>query len=255
MSKGAAGVEQTWRRYWSGNLAGRSPTARAWLRLVGGGSGSRLAARLIAEAGAARGRVLDAGCGTGLVALGLAERGAALTLLDVSPDALSMARRFFDAARVPADFVEGSVFSLPFPDRAFAAVVNTGLLEHFDEEDRRAALAEMLRVADELVVTVNPNAAAPLYRRLKAAAERRGSWDVGYERPFRTLAPDVPPGWSLEERSTGWLQQVQFAKYLLPRGIRPLYLAGFELATTALRRVDEHRPGYLLVSILRRGPR
>src|SRR6478672_84355 len=234
MKAGVHGVEQTWRRYWSGNLAGRSPLARAWLRLVGGGSGSRLAARLIAEAGADRGRVLDAGCGTGLVALGLAQRGATLTLLDVSPEALALGRQFFDSAKVPAEFVEGSVFSLPFPDRSFSAVVNTGLLEHFNDENRRAALAEMLRVADELVVTVNPNAAAPLYRKLKAAAERRGSWDVGYERPFETLAPDVPAGWSLEEHSTGWLQQAQFAKYMLPPWLRLPYLAAFELATTAL---------------------
>ena len=64
----------------------------------------------------------------------------------MSGEALEIARDTFARAGREIEAVRGSVFELPFPDETFDVVFNTGLLEHFQPDRRRAALAEMLRV-------------------------------------------------------------------------------------------------------------
>lgn len=63
-------------------------------------------------------RLLDAGCGAGLLALLASFRGAQVTALDASPGLLAMARQ-----RLPgADVREGDLEALPFADASFDAV-------------------------------------------------------------------------------------------------------------------------------------
>jgi ubiquinone/menaquinone biosynthesis C-methylase UbiE len=253
-------VERVWATKWHASpfAGGRSLEARLASVYAGrlrGGVGTWRAAREVERAagGAAGKRVLDAGTGTGLIALALARKGARTTLLDVSPEALEIARRGFADAGLETEPVLGSVFELPFADGAFDVVFNTGLLEHFQADRRREALAEMLRVLrpDGVCVTLNPNARAALYRRLKASAERRGTWDVGVELPIDTLA-DVVDGdrYSLEEHSTGVFLQLHFLKYVLPRPLGLALGAVGEVAEAALG-WTRPVPGYLLVSTLR----
>ena len=84
-------------------------------------------------------------------------------------------------------------------------------------------------------MTINPNARAKMYRRLKAAAERRGTWDVGYEEPLYTLGDVLDHDrYSLEEYSIGWLMQLHFVKYVLPHPLRMPYIALHELVQTGL---------------------
>jgi hypothetical protein len=90
-----------------------------------------------------------------------------------------------------------------------------------------------------------------MYRRLKAAAERRGTWDVGYEEPLYTLGDVLDHDrYSLEEYSIGWLMQLHFVKYVLPHRLRMPYLALHELFQTVFWFLNR-RPGYGLVSVIR----
>jgi ubiquinone/menaquinone biosynthesis C-methylase UbiE len=99
--------------------------------------------------------VLDAGGGPGRYTVALAGRGYAVTLLDLSPGLLDLARRRISESppdvqqRVEA-VVEGSITDLSrFPDAGFDAVLCLGgPLSHVVEaEQRRQALAELRRVA------------------------------------------------------------------------------------------------------------
>jgi SAM-dependent methyltransferase len=99
-------------------------------------------------------RVLDAGGGPGRYALDLAARGYRVTLLDLSPRSLDLARRRIAEAasevrsRVEA-VVEGSFVDLRlFDEGAFGAVVCLGgALSHVvDPAQQRRALAELRRV-------------------------------------------------------------------------------------------------------------
>lgn len=79
------------------------------------------------------GRVLEVGCGRGSMSAYYAARGQEAHLLDVSPDALRLARRHFAGHGLDGHPVQGDAFALPYPDRTFDIVVSIGLLEHFDD--------------------------------------------------------------------------------------------------------------------------
>ena len=85
------------------------------------------AERVVHHAGG-NARVLDAGCGTGLVGLALHERGVRrLVGFDLSRAMLDLAR----ARSVYDDVVEGSLLDpLPFEGGSFDAVVSVGVFTH-----------------------------------------------------------------------------------------------------------------------------
>lgn len=69
-------------------------------------------------------KVLDIACGTGNASLLAAERGAKVTGLDLAPRLLDVARGRASEAGVEAEFVEGSMLDLPFPDASFDIVTS-----------------------------------------------------------------------------------------------------------------------------------
>ncbi len=83
-------------------------------------------------------RLLEVGCGTGLVLAKLAPHAASAVGVDLSPGMLEKAR-----AR-GLDVREGSATALPFPDRTFDVVCSFKVLAHVP--DIRKALAEVDRV-------------------------------------------------------------------------------------------------------------
>jgi ubiquinone/menaquinone biosynthesis C-methylase UbiE len=90
----------------------------------------------------AHGRVLDVGCGTGLLAarIGRELPKAAVVGCDFSRGMLASA-----AGNAPhATLVQGSALALPFPDLSFDAVVSTEAFHWFPDQD--AALREFFRV-------------------------------------------------------------------------------------------------------------
>ena len=88
-------------------------------------------------------RVLELGCGNGKTAEALLERGAAVTGLDFSRAAVdSCISRYGDRA----EFVQGDVRRLPFPDSSFDAVVAVHVLEHLTAEEFPGAVEEAFRV-------------------------------------------------------------------------------------------------------------
>ena len=83
-------------------------------------------------------RVLEVGCGTGLILERLAEVAQRAQGIDLSPGMLERAR-----AR-GLDVVEGSATSIPFEDDAFDLTVSFKVLPHVPDVGR--ALSEMARV-------------------------------------------------------------------------------------------------------------
>jgi SAM-dependent methyltransferase len=79
-------------------------------------------------------RLLDAGCGAGLLALLASLRGAQVTAFDASPGLLAIARQRLPAA----DVQQGDLQVLPFADASFDAVTAVNSL--FYAEDMAAAM-------------------------------------------------------------------------------------------------------------------
>ncbi len=89
------------------------------------------------------GRVLDLGCGTGRLALALADAGHAVTGVDPARASLDVARAKPGAERVT--WVEGT--SRELPDAAFDVALMTSHVAQFllDDEDLAATLADLRR--------------------------------------------------------------------------------------------------------------
>jgi len=103
------------------------------------------AAQLVRRADIRPGQhVLDVGCGTGVVAITAALRGAKVTGLDLTPELLERARENARTAEVSVEWHEGDAESLPFPDGAFDVVLSQ--FGHIFAPRADVALSEMLRV-------------------------------------------------------------------------------------------------------------
>jgi SAM-dependent methyltransferase len=103
------------------------------------------AARLVRYAGiVAAHRVLDVACGTGVVAVTAARRGAVVTGLDLTPQLLDVARDNALAAAVDVDWREGDVENLPFSAASYDVVISQ--FGHMFAPRPDVAVSEMLRV-------------------------------------------------------------------------------------------------------------
>ena len=104
-------------------------------------------ARLAAE-GRLRGRVLDAGCGTGEQVLLAAGQGAAATGVDISGRAIAAAERKAAQRGLPATFRVGDALDPAQLGADFDTVLDCGLFHVFDDASRAryvASLAAALR--------------------------------------------------------------------------------------------------------------
>jgi SAM-dependent methyltransferase len=103
------------------------------------------AAQLVRFAGIRSGdRVLDVACGTGVVAVTAARRGATVTGLDLTPELLEVARENARLADVAIEWREGDVEGLPFAADTFDVVVSQ--YGHMFAPRPEVAVGEMLRV-------------------------------------------------------------------------------------------------------------
>jgi len=103
------------------------------------------AARLVHFAGISPGaRVLDVGCGTGVVAITAARLRARVDAIDLTPQLLERARENARIAKVDIEFREADAEDLPFRDGEFDIVVSQ--FAHMFAPRPEVAIAQMLRV-------------------------------------------------------------------------------------------------------------
>jgi SAM-dependent methyltransferase len=115
-------------------------------------------ATLFAQRGVAPGaRILDAGCGTGGYALGLAQHGYAVTGLDLSMPLLREARKRTNAGRASFMLVCGDLLALPFTshyDGLLCRGVLNDLLHTPSRQQVFFSFARVLRPGGVLIVDV-----------------------------------------------------------------------------------------------------
>ena len=92
---------------------------------------------------------LDLGCGAGPNMLWLAEKGFKASGIDISPNALRLARDAFEHHQLGdrlGELCEGSVTELPFADGSLDGAVEACVFQHLDLENRKRAFSEVSRV-------------------------------------------------------------------------------------------------------------
>lgn len=93
-----------------------------------------------------KGRLLDAGCGTGKYAIPLRMRGFKVTGVDVSPGALKMAAKASKCRELDIDFLAADICHLPFQDASFDVIWCYGVLQHLLQAEREQTISEFGRL-------------------------------------------------------------------------------------------------------------
>jgi ubiquinone/menaquinone biosynthesis C-methylase UbiE len=88
--------------------------------------------------------VLEVGCGSGVHAKLLAEAGARLTAIDLTPTAVEMTRKRLELNGLEGAVIEADAEALPFDDAAFDFVWSWGVIHH--SRDTSRVIAEIARV-------------------------------------------------------------------------------------------------------------
>ena len=101
-------------------------------------------AELFQSLAGSHGKLLEVGCGIGVDSVQLAKCGFDVTAVDLTENALQVARENAARAGVTIDFRLGNAEGLDFPDETFDAVYSFGVLHH--TPDIEAAVAEVHRV-------------------------------------------------------------------------------------------------------------
>ena len=145
------------------------------------------------------GRVLDAGCGTGDLALWLASRGHAVTGIDFLEAPLVAARRKGAELGLAVNFLQMDALSIGAIPERFDAVTDCGMFHSFDDERRTAyveALGQLLEPGARVFIlcmsTDEPGTQGP---RRVADEELRATFSDGWE--IESIEParfEVVPG-------------------------------------------------------------
>ncbi len=91
------------------------------------------------------GRILDVGCGPGMMVEPCTQRGFLYTGLDISEKMIAECQRRHRSASL-ANFCVGRIQSLPFENDFFDVLLCMGAFEYIRAEDEDVAMAEMIRV-------------------------------------------------------------------------------------------------------------
>ena len=104
------------------------------------------------------GKILEAGCGTALLSLILADYGFHVTALDFTKEVLEYARARSHMSPANLSFVQGDILNLSsiFGANHFDTICHSGVMEHFSDPEIVTSLAEQRKVSKKLVFSV-PN--------------------------------------------------------------------------------------------------
>ena len=102
-------------------------------------------------------RVLDAGCGTGAVALELANKGALVTAVDLSPNLIELAKsRIPESDRKNIEFYAGDMLDDAYGD--FDYVIGMDSMIHYCAKDMLTVLEKLSpRVSEKILFTFAPS--------------------------------------------------------------------------------------------------
>ncbi|NJD54487.1 MAG: class I SAM-dependent methyltransferase [Candidatus Methanoperedens sp.] len=96
--------------------------------------------------GLKKGRLLDAGCGSGKYSLPLKMRGFEVVGVDVSFKALQMLRESSKTRELDIGIIAANIFQLPFMDQSFDIIWCYGVLQHLLLIEREFTIREFRRI-------------------------------------------------------------------------------------------------------------
>ena len=91
-------------------------------------------------------RIVDLGCGNGNHVVFFAEQGFDVSGLDLSEEAIEIAKAWLNKRNLKADLRVGDIERLPYPDQSFDVAISHGVLDHISFEKAKKAMEEIKRI-------------------------------------------------------------------------------------------------------------
>lgn len=203
--------------------------------------------------------IIECGCGSGYIQKKIIKnfkcQGA---FLDISKEALKYTKNNLKNAKFKKDpqFIQGSILSIPLKDNSYDIVWNSGVLEHFLENDQKKAFKEMIRITKPGGKTIIfiPSSYGKIYLKMKKLAEKNKTWKAGYEVPLMSMKKLVPKEYKIQykEYSYGFISQLHYLKYLFKnKNFIKLSIPILEILQNLLFFLD-YKPGYFLIGIIKK---
>ena len=105
-------------------------------------------------------RVLDVGCGEGVLSVMMAKKGAIVTGCDLSKPNIEKCKLYAKESGISnSEFIVGDAEKLPFDDSSFDLVVSSHVLEHLPDFDK--GLSEVMRVTKKRAIVAIPTILNP----------------------------------------------------------------------------------------------
>jgi cyclopropane fatty-acyl-phospholipid synthase-like methyltransferase len=168
----------------------------------------------LADAGLLRGRVLDAGCGTGEHTLLAASGGADAVGVDISPLAVGRAREKAAARGIKARFEVADALSLGQLGLTFDTVIDSGVFHVFGDDDRARYVSSLASVLESGGICYlmcfsehQPGDTGPRrVRQDELRASFRDGWDVA---AIVAEEFEINPGYEFGTAVQAWLATIR----------------------------------------------
>lgn len=101
-------------------------------------------------------RILEAGCGTGIISTYISEKGFDVTGIDIEDDILQLAKKIaseYSNTNRPK-FEQKSILKLDYPKNYFKVSFSSGVLEHFSDEEIVLTLKQQLFISEFVIVSI-----------------------------------------------------------------------------------------------------
>ena len=129
-------------------------------------------------------RIIEVGCGSGLISLALGKLGAECAILDISSVALKGAiDGFLKSGLSEPECYNEDALSNSVPSNSFDVTWNGGVIEHFYDNGKELLLKEMYRMTKPggKVIILVPNAWCLPFKIVQIWKKFRKDWAYGYE--------------------------------------------------------------------------
>ena len=95
------------------------------------------------------GKVIESGCGTGLMAGYLQKKGLNVTALDLSQKVLDYAKEIAENSKIiaPCKYEQGDILNLGYKRNSFDVSYSNGVLEHFNDDDIVQILKQQMDIS------------------------------------------------------------------------------------------------------------
>lgn len=102
------------------------------------------------------GKIIEAGCGTGIVSSKLASEGYCVTAIDIDNEVLDLAKRveIENYGKIITNYKIDSIFDLDYGKDEFDLCFSVGVLEHFNDEKIVESIKKQIFISKKTIIVI-----------------------------------------------------------------------------------------------------